>query len=259
MLHGVTQFHGTGGDCVDSETAEAAVVELERILAVAGHDLKQPLHLAVMSISRAMVRCGDVVSLERLELALAALNRLGYELDDLARSSQGHVRKPDRKLFTLASLLAEIDNDWRPYAEAFGVELRVRPFSVLVETDRQMLRTIIRNLVGNAIKYAGSQGRVLVGCRRRYKGVSVEVRDNGCGISEAELGSIFDPFIRVGDPQRAEGLGLGLHIVRRTANLLGHPVTVRSSKEGGSIFSVHLEYASYFPPLDADDTVPAPS
>jgi signal transduction histidine kinase len=104
-----------------------------------------------------------------------------------------------------------------------------------------MLRAIVANLVGNAIKYTGS-GRVLVGCRRRGSFVSIEVLDSGSGIPAGQLGAVFDAFHQI-DPA-SEGLGLGLSIVRRTSEALGHTVEVKSDLARGSHFSIRVPLAA---------------
>jgi len=105
-----------------------------------------------------------------------------------------------------------------------------------------MMLTILINLVGNAIKYT-DRGRVLVGCRRHGDQLCIEVRDSGVGIAEDQLSVIFDEFRRVEAGNR-KGYGLGLSIVRRTADLLGHRVLVRSTLGRGSCFGVELPLAA---------------
>jgi signal transduction histidine kinase len=96
--------------------------------------------------------------------------------------------------------------------------------------------------MGNAIKYTLAGGRIVVGCRRRGTSVSVDVWDTGIGIAEADLARIFEAFRQVG-PERSEGLGMGLAIVRQTATMLGHDVSVRSRVRRGSVFSVRMPRA----------------
>ena len=224
--------------------AEADRAAMARLMAVAGHDLKQPLQVAVMSIARAARDGIGPGAAARLEVALDALQRLGSELDDLARSSQmGSGLQPRPAIFPLRTVIDQVELDWRRYAQATGVEVRVRPTSLYVETDPVMLRTILRNLLGNAIKYTRSGGRVLVGCRMRGHEVVVEVHDTGGGIAGHRLSAIFDAFNRGGHEGADDGLGLGLHIVRQTAEMLGHPVAVRSVEERGSTFSVRIPVA----------------
>ncbi|GJD47428.1 Sensor protein KdpD [Methylobacterium crusticola] len=223
--------------------AEADRSAMARLLAVAGHDLKQPLQVALLSIERAVSDGVAPGAARRLGLASNALRRLGRELDDLARSSQaGGGTVPRSRAVRLDRVLARVEDEWRAYAEACGVRLRVRASGLGVRTDAGMLTTILRNLVGNAVKYARRGGRVVVGARRRGGRVVVEVHDDGPGIAPVRLAGIFEAFDR-GGRRDAGGLGLGLHIVRQTAEALGHPVGVRSVPDRGSAFWVTLPRA----------------
>ncbi|KQO58993.1 histidine kinase [Methylobacterium sp. Leaf86] len=217
--------------------AEAARSTMSRLLTVAGHDLKQPLQIALMAIERAVLDGVGPRAAARLGLASDALQRLGRALDDLARSSQADGTPPQLRTVPLGPLLATVVSESQPYAEAVGVELRVHATDLRVYSEEAMLETILRNLVGNAVKYAGRGGRVLVGCRRVRGMITIEVHDNGPGIAPERLTGIFQAFDRGGRRDGA-GLGLGLHIVRQTAQGLGHPVEVRSRYGHGSVFSV---------------------
>ena len=104
-----------------------------------------------------------------------------------------------------------------------------------------MLTTILANLVGNAIKYTQGGG-VLVACRRRGAALLVEVFDTGVGISPDSLDLAFEPFRQLN--VTAEGLGLGLSIVRRTAELLGHRLLYGSTPGRGSRFAVEVPIAA---------------
>ncbi|MGE7418338.1 sensor histidine kinase [Methylobacterium tarhaniae] len=222
--------------------AEAACNAMARLLAVAGHDLKQPLQIALLAIERAVSDGVAPRAAARLGLASDALVRLGRELDDLARTSQAGGAPPRLGLVPLDPLLTAVAAEWQPYAEAVGVRLRVRGSGACVESEAAMLATILRNLVGNAVKYAGRGGRVVVGCRRRAGRIAIEVHDDGPGIPPERLAGIFEAFDRAGRRDGA-GLGLGLHIVRQTAQSLGHPVVVQSRCGRGSIFGVTVDAA----------------
>jgi two-component system phosphate regulon sensor histidine kinase PhoR len=100
-----------------------------------------------------------------------------------------------------------------------------------------LLGGILRNLVRNAIKYTRPGGRILVGCWRRGPDVCIEVHDAGVGIPPDHLSKVFDAFHRV-DSTHSDGLGLGLFVVRRTVDMLGHRIEVRSTVGSGSCFSV---------------------
>ena len=104
---------------------------------------------------------------------------------------------------------------------------------------------MIRNLLANAVKYT-ARGKVLLGCRRREGKLAIEIWDTGIGIPEAELDAIFDEYHQLdnGARERSRGLGLGLAIVRRLANLLGHEVSVRSRLGRGSVFAIDVALAA---------------
>lgn len=221
--------------------AEAARQSMARLMAVAGHDLKQPLQIALMSIERAVDEGVDQHTAQRLRLASAALGRLGYELDDLARSSQSaEMLRPRVRPVRLDQLCRQLESDWRLFSETGGVTLRFDMRPIVVGSDPMMLATIVRNLVGNAIKYCRRGGSVRVGCRVRKDKVRLEVHDTGPGIAPARLARIFDAFERGDAADMAAGLGLGLYIVKQTADLLEHPISVRSTEGYGSVFAITL-------------------
>jgi signal transduction histidine kinase len=100
-----------------------------------------------------------------------------------------------------------------------------------------LLASMLRNLVRNAIDYTPPGGQVFVAHRRYGSELRIEVRDTGTGIRANALATIFDAFQRA-DESRADGLGLGLFIVKRAADLLGHRVEVQSAEGQGSRFTV---------------------
>ena len=108
-------------------------------------------------------------------------------------------------------------------------------------TDPKLLSRILRNLITNALRYTG-KGGIVVGCRRRGDAVHLQVWDSGSGIPTDQLEAIFDEFHQVQNAarERQRGLGLGLAIVRRLSDLLGHKVRVRSVLGRGSVFEVIL-------------------
>jgi CheY-like chemotaxis protein len=136
-------------------------------------------------------------------------------------------------------MFARLKLDFEPLAFEKGLRLRVRSSRLWTRSDPVLLERILRNLTSNAIRYT-SQGGVLIGARRRGERVRIEVWDTGTGIPVAERDRIFEEFYQAGSPERhsKKGLGLGLSIVQRLANLLGYPIGLRSVVGKGSVFSV---------------------
>jgi CheY-like chemotaxis protein/anti-sigma regulatory factor (Ser/Thr protein kinase) len=111
-----------------------------------------------------------------------------------------------------------------------------------VHSDRRMLELMLRNLLSNSLRYT-ERGRILLGCRREGEKVRIEVWDSGIGIAEVHIGHIFDEHYQVEDRAHLGSFGLGLAIVQRLGNLLGHRVEVRSRPGEGSCFSIEVPLA----------------
>ncbi len=237
-------------------TANASRAAMSRLTAIAGHDLKPPLHVAMLSVARAVEEGIPTAAADRLRIALDAVKRLNSELNDIARLSQmiGALR-PNRRIVRVAEVLSRVECDWRFYAEARGIELDVSLSDFLVETDPDMLHTILRNFVGNSLEYSVPGGHIRVSCRVLCDPLSVEAEDDGCGIAASRLERNFEAFERGDQAAQCDGLGLGLTIGRQIADLLNHSISVQSIENEGSIFSIELprllSYAGRLEPAGA--------
>jgi len=149
--------------------------------------------------------------------------------------------QPDVSTFEIGGLLERLRGEFTYHAEAKGVQLRVIACGQHVQSDKRLLEQMVRNLLSNAIKYT-PKGHILLGCRRHGDVLSLEVWDTGIGMQDAELAAIFEEYYQVGNAarQRSRGLGLGLSIVKRLGDLLGHPIRVGSRPGSGSVFAIDL-------------------
>ncbi|MBV9112439.1 MAG: PAS-domain containing protein [Hyphomicrobiales bacterium] len=222
--------------------ADEANASKTRFLAAASHDLLQPLNAARLYASAFAERpraSGAAELARHVDGSLEVVEGIISELLDIARFDVGAMRSEMVPL-RLDELLRELEREFKPQASAKSLKLRVVRSSAVVSTDRLLLRRLLQNLVSNAIKYT-SVGGVLIGARQRGTRVLVEVWDSGVGIAEAEQGAIFEEFKRLPEGARqAQGLGLGLSIVRRIADLLDTPLEVRSRPGRGSVFRLSL-------------------
>ena len=162
---------------------------------------------------------------------------------DISKLDAGVVTASPRA-FALAPLFERIENDYSQAAQERGLRLKVRPTKLWVHSDPLLFERILINLVGNALRYT-TKGFVYVVARKRADHVLIEVRDSGIGIPHEEQAAIFQEFVQLANParDRSKGLGLGLAIVRRLADLLCHPITLRSEPGRGSTFGVMLPIA----------------
>jgi signal transduction histidine kinase len=225
------------------DAAEAASASKSQLLAAAAHDLRQPLQSLILSLDLLAQRIHDPVDRKRLDRALHAAGGIDRALDRFvafSRLESGQV-EPDRKDFALDPLLAELEETFRPLAEAGELTLRVEPANATVRSDPALLEEILQNIIGNAIKYT-ERGTVIIRCARKDQSLMIEVRDTGIGMPTDQIETAFQEFLRL-DSGRGTGLGLGLSIVRRLATMLGHRVTVRSQPGEGTCVTVEVPIA----------------
>jgi CheY-like chemotaxis protein len=144
---------------------------------------------------------------------------------------------------SLDLVLASLADTIRSQAAEKGLRLRIRPTGLWAISDRSILQRIVMNLANNAVRYTPS-GTVMLACRSCDDGrnVRIEVRDSGIGIAQEDQTNIFREFFQVGNSQRnrKQGLGLGLNIVQRSVQLLGHTITLSSMPGCGTRFTVTL-------------------
>jgi PAS domain S-box-containing protein len=223
------------------QAAEQAAQSKSRVLAAVGHDLKQPLHIIGMTLGmlgRDLTAPDQHGLLGRAERAVDKLAAALDTLLEVARLEAGVVT-PGIETLPIQPILDDIEDQFGLLAAHKGLSFRVARSAARVRSDPRMLETILHNLVGNAIKYT-ERGRIDVICRQHEGVLSIEVHDTGIGIPPDKLELVFDEFQRLETSIGKEGLGLGLAIVRRTADVLGHPLRVQSSLGAGSVFSVDI-------------------
>lgn len=228
------------------DEAERATLSKSRFLAAASHDLRQPMHALGLFIAELAQHehAADAQRLvERIAASAAAMENLLDSLLDISRLD-ANVVPPNVRAFPLQPLLDRIAADERPGADARDLELKARPTDAWINSDPVLFERILSNLVSNAVRYT-RKGRVLVACRKHGDRLRIEVRDNGVGIPAESHAAIFQEFVQLHNPERSrdKGLGLGLPIVRRLTELLGHHLTLRSSPGRGSVFAIAVPLA----------------
>jgi signal transduction histidine kinase len=216
--------------------ADRANRSRSHLMAIAGHDLLQPLSVMTMVIDEMRRKTTDAFDREQLEMAAVAVDQLAGNLGRLARASRldDDLHAPAVQVLSMTDILQTVHDTWNYIASRKGLQLTLLPCEAEVLSNAAMLQTILDNLVGNAIKYTEA-GTVTVTCRVADGALTISIADTGRGIPARLLGKIFEAFQQV-DPA-SEGLGLGLSIVKRTAELLDHPLQVVSEPGQGSTFS----------------------
>ena len=225
----------------DANTAKS------RFLAVASHDLRQPLHALNLFIAQLDSESDPAEHArlkQRILSSIDSMNKLFNELLDISRLDAGALT-PRITAFAVNDVLTRISATFLADAQEKGLHFRVVPSSAWVKSDPVLLERILLNLVSNAIRYT-SIGGVIVGCRRLQGSLRIDICDTGVGIAEDERRNIFTEFYRIQPDghESGEGLGLGLAIVDRLCSLLQHPFALSSIRGKGSRFSVTLPVAA---------------
>ena len=233
---------------VDERTRELELANLakSRFIAVASHDLRQPLHalgLFVGQLREHVPSSAGRQLVERIDGAVVNMNELFAALLDISKLDAG-VLVPEVTEFPASHLLKRMDTTFAAAASAKELSLRVVPSSLWVRSDIILLERILQNLVSNAVRFA-TDGRVVIGCRRRGDELCIEVCDSGPGIPKDRQRDIFGEFTQLDGPHQdlQRGLGLGLAIVDRLCRLLGHRIELASTLGSGSRFSIFVPLA----------------
>ena len=226
--------------------AEQANAAKSRFLAAASHDLRQPVHALSLFVAAMRPRTMDDEArglLDHIEDSVRAMGGLFGGLLDISRLDAGVV-EVSRGPVAVGPLLDRVCRDYEVQAKAKGLRLVLHKCSLSVMSDALLLERVLRNIIANAVTYT-DQGRVVVGCRRSRGQLHIQIWDTGRGIPRHEQEHVFQEFYQLGNPERdrTKGVGLGLAIVRRLTQLLGHTLTVRSELGRGSVFEIGAPYA----------------
>ncbi|MDP9896532.1 signal transduction histidine kinase [Variovorax boronicumulans] len=228
---------------------EVASQAKTRLLAAASHDLRQPLHALTLFSDGLANGETDPVKLQRIghiRECVESLDRLFSELLNLSQLDAG-VLQPQWADFPLDRLFDEISRNFRPVAEQQGLRLVARKTELWVRCDYVMLSRILNNLVSNSLRHT-LEGGVLIGARRRGKGVRIDVVDTGVGIAAQHQTRVFEEFYQVEPAGRqlargARGMGLGLATVQRLTELLNTRVELSSRLHKGTCVRVLVRSA----------------
>lgn len=221
--------------------AENANASKTRFLALASHDILQPLNAARLyleAIEHDQLNEKTHQLITKVDNALDSTENLLSTLLAIAKMEQGALQ-PKWKHVELNTILQPLIHEYTVLAEQRQLEFRAHTRSgVIVYTDPTYLRRIIQNFLSNAIKYT-EHGRVLLGVRLHGQQVEINVWDTGPGIPEQQHERIFEAFIRY-HKGSTSGVGLGLSVAKRMATQLKCPIRIDSVLGKGSRFSVQI-------------------
>ena len=266
-------YVGATFDVTEVAETEAALVELERgkneFLAMLAHELRNPLSgVRNASLLLRRVKTDPIVDEAReiIDRQTGQMVRMVDDLLDLTRITHGKIRVEPVPV-DLCQVVRRVIEDTAPGRQAahqeFAAEIPAEP--LVVSGDAMRLAQVFANLLGNAAKFTPDGGRISLTVQREAASAAhgmavVRVRDNGSGIDPALLPRIFDLFVQEQRPSRAGGIGLGLTLARRLAELHGGTIEAQSGGPGmGAEFTVRLPLVeAKVAPARAGSAAPAP-
>lgn len=245
-----TDYICVAADLLSKMMSELQSLELNNrrltlAMAAAGHDLRQRLHMLLGTVEVLISTKDEVRSAELGQRAKSLIFRLAGELEQLAFQAERDHRRASPSAhccFVISNLLGQIQDDWESEAAAKHLKFSVDQADCLVESDRRLLAVIMNNVVGNAVRHT-AQGGVTVASAIEGQYLILSVSDTGPGISDENLRRSFSLSSRVDGLN--EGMGLGLSIARKTAEILGHEFEVSTAVNGGTCIRLFVPLAAH--------------
>ncbi|MBU2097896.1 MAG: PAS domain-containing hybrid sensor histidine kinase/response regulator, partial [Gammaproteobacteria bacterium] len=231
---------------VAKQAAEQAHQSKSRFFAAAGHDLMQPFNAASLFCGMLLQRLknDDAILALQIQQSLQNAEELLTMLLEMTKLESGNLQAY-KKDIALTDILAPLESSFTILAREKGLRFCIHPSQVVVHTDQKILQRILQNLLSNALRYT-QHGRVVCGVRRRGNHhIELQVWDTGRGIPEEKFNEIFMEFKQLDQHDHNPGLGLGLAIVDRMCKLLEIPITVKSTINRGTCFSLTLPVSSW--------------
>lgn len=222
-----------------TDKANRANRDKSRFLAATSHDLRQPLHAANLFyelLSNKVEQPEQLEDLHNLGRSLNSLNSLLSVMFDISKLDAGII-EPNKVNFDLSKLLEKLASQFALEADGKGLTFSVQAKPQHIFSDPALLELVLTNLLVNALKYT-HKGGVCVFTQIHGERLDLHIKDTGIGIPSEHLEDIFTEFFQIDNPERdkQKGLGLGLSIVKRIMDLLGHPLRLTSTAGQGSEF-----------------------
>ncbi|MBL8546750.1 MAG: response regulator [Hyphomonadaceae bacterium] len=230
------------------EDADAANVSKSQFLTSMSHELRTPLNAIIgyseilMEEAEADGRDTDIADLQRVLSSARQLLHLINEILDLSKIEAGRMDISASE-FDVGALVSEAVATVRPNVEKNGskVKLELGADVGIACTDSFKLNQCLLNLLSNAAKFT-KDGEITIRARRDGGAIEVAVSDTGIGMSDEQVGRLFNAFVQADalTARRYGGTGLGLALTRRIMQLLGGDVTVTSAQGVGSTFTLRF-------------------
>jgi len=216
-------------------------------LASMSHELRTPL-TSIIGFTETILkgRAGEINEEQenQLNIILNSANHLHELINDVLDITKIEVKKLEirKDSFNLVEELIKLKETFSIAIREKGLEFFIdSPETLTIYNDKKRINQILINLIGNAIKFT-DKGKISIKVKRKNENIEISVKDTGPGIKEEDLKKLFKPFSQIIESGKIkEGSGLGLHLSKKLANLLGGDILVKSKFGKGSTFKLVLE------------------
>lgn len=226
-----------------AERLEVLVSAREQLLHDVSHELRSPLARLQLAIGLGRQNPSNVEnSLQRIEHEAGRLDKMIGELLALSRTENNRL-PDDEEYFDLYGLVEAVVNDARYEAQIPGVEIILQASSDVeytVKGNAELMRRAVENIVRNALRFSSHGQRVTVTLTHIDQLFQIQVSDQGPGVEESKLSSIFDPFVRVKSAMSGKGYGLGLAITRKVVLAHAGQVEAHNGEQGGLVITLRV-------------------
>jgi two-component system sensor histidine kinase ResE len=229
-----------------AETIERQTAQLRGFTRLVSHEIRQPL--GVLQVLTRVMPAGDPVTaplIKTLERNVVRLGDVAAKLERLARVARvADHDSPSEQDVDLSAVAADVERQLQDMAVTRGVRLTVEPGLPRIIADSGRTELVMINLIANAIKYCDPDkpDRYVRVRQSPASAQSIVIEDNGIGISQGKVAAIFEQFVRAhadrDEELGAQGLGLGLAIVRESMEAMKGTVAVASEEGQGTAFTL---------------------
>ncbi len=217
--------------------------QLQLFSSAASHDLQEPLRTLILYLQLLERRNSGGFSSEGREfLTLCQKNaqRMQLVVEGVLNYTKGSAQSQELCKTDIQGVANEVLHSLRGIIEASGAEVTVGPLPELV-VDRIQMSQLLQNLIGNAIKFRGTEvPKIQISSTRKEGEWLFEVHDNGIGIAPSERDIVFSPFARLHNENEYAGTGIGLALCKHLVENKGGRIWVKSNPHGGSVFCFTL-------------------
>ncbi|MFA9214618.1 MAG: ATP-binding protein [Candidatus Methylacidiphilales bacterium] len=220
-----------------------------RFISMASHEFRTPLStiLSSLNLMTKYYELKDDVKFKshtlKIKSAIANLTEILEYFLSVEKLDSGHF-KIEPSNFDIIDFINQYIADVKDILkENQRMVLQLSPQSLLIYHDKKLIRTILQNLISNAIKYSPDNGEIIISLTNENNQFIISVRDNGIGIPEKEQKHLFERFYRAQNAANIQGTGIGLNIIKKYIELLGGNITFTSQLNLGTTFSVGLPIA----------------